>query len=414
MNLNTMFPASVLSTKQVNLDNYNMYYNKYISNKNAYVNLVGGKKDVNIILVSHNARMRCFLSSYFNNIVKEYLYALNHVDMTKGECKQSGGTDVPTDDPTNVSTDDPSVVTFGGAAAPAAASNKPIKSKAIKSKPIKEIRFKNCCILKLTITNGNPMAELSLVYEGNVSKPKPGAYFVKTETIVKSADQSCKKEYDGIKMLFKNTITEVGFNDVSVKLKDLGIDPNMKFDKYNIYIVRHGEAEHNIKKINLTKDTLLTDNKKSSDDGVRQVVKAAYALNELIGKTKVDYLFCSKLKRTRQTLYILTRALVVPDKMIVMPCTHEVAYKENGKCDESTGIVPFENKMACDSKKAENNIKTKTVDKLNKKDVCEIIEPNTQSKSLIIDWQEYNKFDEKNQCKKTNMIKLIMEYIKVN
>jgi broad specificity phosphatase PhoE len=141
----------------------------------------------NIILVTHNARMRCFLE----DVIKEQMNLYRFENS------------------------------------------------------VKEIRFKNSSILLLRITNEhkNTTSRLSLVYDGEVNKPKPGAYFVSKQV-----------QYN------KTNIKYIVFKDVEINLKfNINIDQN-----YNIYIIRHGEATHNTTKINVHRDTNLT------TDGIKQ------------------------------------------------------------------------------------------------------------------------------------------------
>lgn len=103
---------------------------------------------VNIMLVTHNARMRCFLE----DVIKEKM------DSYRSDHK------------------------------------------------VKEIRFKNSSILLLRIINTGDhkyTTELSLIYDGYVNKPKTGAYFVSTP-----AQNTEKIKY----IQFENIITNLRIN----------------------------------------------------------------------------------------------------------------------------------------------------------------------------------------------------------
>src|SRR5579872_4434876 len=81
------------------------YINTYFKNKNAYITLRGGDDkninaisvmhdtktshsgNINTILVTHNARMRCFLAKYFKNDINNYLNALNPQKTVKTKSK---------------------------------------------------------------------------------------------------------------------------------------------------------------------------------------------------------------------------------------------------------------------------------------------------------------------------------------
>src|SRR5436190_182528 len=105
-----------------------IYSNLYEMNKKKYLNddLAGGvdSKQTNIIVATHNARLRCFLEDVMKNKMNEYR----------------------------------------------------------KNNNVTEIRLKNCAILKLEISDVKSSKDyktvISLFHEGTVNKPKKGAYFV--------------------------------------------------------------------------------------------------------------------------------------------------------------------------------------------------------------------------------------------
>lgn len=130
------------------------------------------KETKNILLVSHNARMRCLLEDVIKNKMNYYKDTFN----------------------------------------------------------VKEIRFKNTAVLLIKIRNNK--AILSLAYEGNVNKPKKGAYFVTTD--IPSTN---------------NKGSFVKFEDININIRKLVTLPIMY--NYNIYIARHGEATHNTAMLNL-------------------------------------------------------------------------------------------------------------------------------------------------------------------
>jgi broad specificity phosphatase PhoE len=287
-----------------------------------------------IILATHNARIRCFLTKIMFNLMQQYLKDAN----------------------------------------------------------VKEVRFKNCCILKLAFKNNSDTFDISMLYEGEVDYPKKGAYFVKSVN---------EKE---------NRYKGIVFKTQTIQMKEVGIQQKDK--NYNIYIIRHGEAEHNIKNINVKTDTLLT------EAGMKQAERSARTLkNELkLNNEYIKYIFCSNLKRTKQTLvpFIFSQnpetgsyeqnPLIIAKNVVVLPCSHELKFVESGKCDgEQKGIVAPENKMDC-NRKDRNKL------------WCDKIQVSN-GVSISIDWDMYDTFyKQNNHCRTTNLIQQIFMYLqrKVN
>src|SRR3989337_3641565 len=239
-------------------------YNKKIFFK--YYLYMESSKVLNILLVTHNARMRCFLE----DIIKQKM------DNYRREAK------------------------------------------------VDEIRFKNGAVLLLEINK--TQKKLSLVFEGTVTKPRKGAYF------------TTKSNYDekDIKYLHFEEI-----NDINLDLK-----LNKDFD-YKIYIVRHGEASHNVAKINIFRDTDLT------KDGIQQAIAVGSYFKQK--NINFDFYFSSYLKRSRQTIDYILEAMNKIEKnknIIVIPCAHELAYSIEGHCDQKAEGKPMppENIMACPGK----------------------------------------------------------------
>jgi len=240
------------------------------------------KKYINVILVSHNARMRCFLEDFFKE------------DMNK------------------------------------------FREIANEEKDI-EIRFNNGATLLLTIEPNieanNVKYTLELIYDGGkVKNPKKGAYFTNPLS------------------------TQPASTSETVYIKFHNINTTRHLDligrrNYKIYIIRHGHAQHNKKfSIHMTNDTLLT------NKGIAQAKLVGTELNK-IPSFKIDYLFASKLKRTRQTLkYIIfglddnLKSQIKNKQIIILPCSHELGYTINGKCDnlpKSSTLFPRENENVC-------------------------------------------------------------------
>jgi len=281
--------------------------------------LEDSKKPNNILLVSHNARMRCFLEDVIKDKMTKYKTHFN----------------------------------------------------------VQEIRFKNTAVLLLKLRKNNNMVNLSLAFEGEVNNPKKGAYFINNDTDI------------------INNILFIKFENTDFNINELGISSIN--DDYNIFIARHGEGSHNIVKLNLNKDTSLT------EEGQKQALSFNnYILRKNI---KINHIFSSNLKRTRQTASYIKNENILTDKIIVLPCAHELSYSNNGKCDQyyKNVIIPFapENRSTCSEK-------SNTECRLN--DDCCL----TSYGNLEIDWSYYEKFKSNNDCTKTNMIKLIINYFENN
>lgn len=247
-----------------------------------------------------------------------------------------------------------------------------------------KIRFKNCCIIKFVISKNGCL--IKLVYEGQLNKETKDKYYVIQK----------KKEND------------VVFSDYNFDIKDLKLQ-NITND-YTIYLIRHGEAEHNvegtmsklIKGITGTGtfDTILTEEKKPKSmlstftkGSMKQLSDASYELygismaetagkelNKILEQTNsestIDLVFSSDLRRTRQTLErilgnINQSKLTTINEIIVLPCAHELNYFSNknitanvvkGYCyatKEFGQETQFqnENKMICDYTKCVDKYK---------------------------------------------------------
>ena len=312
---------------------------------------------INIILVTHNARMRCFLEDYFKESMDGF--------------------------------------------------RKYVKPN---SRGKKEIRFKNSAILLLRNYDGDDIDNrwrLELVNEGQVTKARDGAYFV-TPT-----NDNC--QCDNTNIIFKGTdskfIVKDNINENSL-LKTYITGENKK---YNIYIIRHGDALHNTGKLNRLKNFSKRTDTSLTTDGKEQAKETGrYFVDKQI--KNIHYLFSSNLKRTRETLdeiiniikqkNILSNNIFnIPDKIIVLPCSHELKYYENGSCDakeQKSKFIPFENKMGCEL--------SKVYDTCDTKDNC-----CKTTNDMEIDWKYYKKNEKNNNyCIETNMINEIFNFINNN
>ena len=176
-----------------------------------------------------------------------------------------------------------------------------------------------------------------------------------------------------------------------------------KDDTFIFYIIRHGEAQHNPKdaqgvigKLKRTTQTKYRDSA-LTPTGIKQAIQAGVFLT---GPTMPEInlnnanLFCSDLKRTRQTLLGVLYGIGVDidrKPFVVIPCSHELM--KTGKYDESCDKFQAphgtkENKMKCDCIIDEDG------------NCCDFIEidipgsggPGEKKIQNRVDWSFYKKF----------------------
>ena len=286
---------------------------------------------------------------------------------------------------------------------------------------------------------------MSLIYDGEIdpSENKPDYQYWGNKSGEGETTQASQKK--GIMSIFKRGNTTVEpvkyrFNYFealtgSIRLADLN-DAQMVSNMnpvsnstYSFYLVRHGQAEHNLySKTTVFRktDTSLTQN------GVRGALYSGYAINDdlELNNALLKYFFTSDLIRTRQTLesilsgiqskYMVldTRANII--NLVVLPCAHELSFVSDGNCDSKVNMgQPFtsENKMSCTEL---NNYGSSTP----QFKAC--VSYNVQSADNInivvkINWNMYSNFygnsyrgsraKTRKQCRQTSMIEESMNYI---
>jgi broad specificity phosphatase PhoE len=160
-------------------------------------------------------------------------------------------------------------------------------------------RFKNQCVLKLVIEKTK--SSISLFSEGVIHNPKHGTYFGQREDVRKEG------------VIYEKFVKQ------ETETKEM-IDWNILGCNLEIYLIRHGEAYHNIRSLNLAFDTKLTQKGKQNKIQDQKQKKIC----------NVDYYFTSSLLRTRETLKI-----ICPDikDLIILPCAQEIVYY-NQNCYE--------------------------------------------------------------------------------
>jgi broad specificity phosphatase PhoE len=273
-----------------------------------------------------------------------------------------------------------------------------IKRYFSKSNDINKIKFKNCAIFKLSISLKSDDINLELVYGGEVDekKLKKHKYFIPEP---QNHHENEVQNHHTNEVYFKTV------ESTKTKLLDnLSITSDIE-----IYIIRHGEGEHNVGsfiKKHSQQDPSLT------IKGINQAsIGAKTYINNVLNDTQFNKLFASKLYRTWETLInVLDDNMITYKKIIILPCSHELAYKpgKDGNCDANQrlgGIVPWTSPENID-KCSKNQTKPDCMN-ITKKD-------KDKELNYSINWKHYNKFyiDTKGKCRDTNMIKEMINIIK--
>lgn len=232
-------------------------------------------------------------------------------------------------------------------------------------KHIKKNRLQNCSILRLDIKDYS--FSLQLIYSGEID---PGENKVDYKYWVSQSEANVdldKKTPSGEPVYYKFQKLTGKINNL-MDLADIKTDtelPNFTYNEnlnYTFFMIRHGQAEHNVwkkgwhkmGKININKkDTELT--QLGKDQGAR--AGNFFMLYSKINRIpRIHFLFVSDLYRTRQTVEQMLSVLNISSKknttynFIVLPCSHETKFSKNGTCDDSINWAqPFtaENKMSC-------------------------------------------------------------------
>jgi hypothetical protein len=205
-----------------------------------------------------------------------------------------------------------------------------------KAKPGQVASFKNAAVIRLVINRDTISASLIVSGSIDAAEDKPGyVYFVRPDEIGNN----------------NVSYTEIPFSDMSV---DNRFYPEVGDDTYEFYLVRHGQADHNILtgmgKAFSNKDTSVT------AKGEEQARQSGKILSDLIQEDLRYgiplYLFGSDLRRTRQTMIQIIKTFPAlsedsmndGEKIIILPCAHELKYNtSSGKCDAGQGMMPTPN-----------------------------------------------------------------------
>lgn len=219
-------------------------------------------------------------------------------------------------------------------------------------------RFKNGSVLEYVVTSD--AINIRLLIDGEVDEKKPKYVYY-----VLPGDEF--KDVGAVQRRYKVT----AFYPIKLQNNTYQVAPG---EKYIFYVVRHGQATHNLLKSKMEKlGNVLTGKKDTSltDEGKQQARRSGTKMASLLKNGSVlapEHLFSSDLKRTRETAANFITGLLnnvdeasadykkiadVADKhsLIVLPCAHELAFIKSGNCDaeQATLPTPPENQTSCSS-----------------------------------------------------------------
>jgi phosphohistidine phosphatase SixA len=270
-------------------------------------------------------------------------------------------------------------------------------------KPPKMDRFKNGCILEFKITTSN--IQVKLVYDGIVDEEKPDYVYYVSPSSAPDPKVAAGK--------YQTTL----FKEINIPNVIYNVAPGVT---YVFYLIRHGQGEHNVLKGMSKKWGALAVSSKYKDPsltntGVQQAIQIGQKLQVILDEQnqKVDYLFASDLKRTRQTLYYILQPMdgdpALRNKQInILQCSEELNYTGNKNCDSSQWATPNENISLCNP--------FKDYAKAGLPNLCQNERGNYAS------WKNYTAFYgtgtrsnpgkyKPQQCRDTDMIKQAILYI---
>lgn len=275
-------------------------------------------------------------------------------------------------------------------------------------------RFQNGAVLKMTLDKSG--TEIELIYNGEIDEKKPGyTYYVTPDS---------KLPYGAVYKV--QTFPKINIKNAAW--------PTSKYqDRYVFYLIRHGQALHNVasglkKKLGSVlgdKDTALT------AVGIQQAINSGKSMSGVIHK--IDYIFSSDLRRTRQTLVKFLEGLrvQVTGEIIVLPCAHELSYVKGKSCDGNQGPTAAENKMTCAPNHVyiDNHYKLETAECLGtnprvdyyRDEMGNKVGHQTMMYDRRTDWDYYTNFyngtrsnpsQGKRHCRNTDFVSEAISYIK--
>ena len=225
---------------------------------------------------------------------------------------------------------------------------------------------------------------------------------------------------------------------------DGGLNNNPKYYNNTTFKIKFIQTSEILINLNLTQEDI------NSKQFVFYIMRNCQTDKTLVGakiaslliknNDKINYIFSSDLKKTISTIISLHKSIVVGlesqikdkdfflksyenyiyiEKLIILPCSHKISTKGNGtgNCDEAASSRSFPNRPDC----LKINIESE------EKNDCNNIVIQEGIKSIPIDWDFYFNFYgnkmrgentftrkniNKNSCRNTNIISLIINYVK--
>jgi broad specificity phosphatase PhoE len=275
-----------------------------------------------------------------------------------------------------------------------------------------KVRFKNCAILCLSLDLETKQFKIELVFNGLLSDKETNKISIDKPYYVKEVFSPNSLGYNEGDILFEPIIGNISL--LNILPEDLDRLRN-KTEKnvINFYIVRHGQAEHNEKKINLSGFGLKRDTSVTSI-GQMQATTSAKALKSILDRNDetINIVFASDLARTRQTAMPFFTIMMLDPKIIIDPCSNELSTNGDGtgNCYEKNAKITV---------KALENFPDCTPE------TCKSIKTMSGAE-IAIDWSLYRAFYSSNKnsvrsysekltdkpnCKDTNMIAMAIFYL---
>ena len=326
--------------------------------------------------------------------------------------------------------------------------NTPIIKDDIKGE---KIRFFNGCIVKVVIeptTNGNDdTMTIDLLNTGDYESVKKTSdkYWITStdaDVIINDPDTNDTNTLKGY--------LNVNNSDIKLQKFEKKFIPS-PFDRQNVpmifYIIRHGQAEHNVKKTlinakifkiksqNIKYDTNLVGDDSDDNSGKTRLIKIGNKLytEELAGINQhISYGFTSDLTRTQETIELIFQgiangqnvganaSILKNTSMHILPCSHELTVTNNSSATKCDGHqVKYGMPLAANENKLDHKIgiKKNSID-INCNGENLSLELNTKAYTHFYDGQnrsygvrnEYNK--NRRKCRDTNMLELALDIIK--
>ncbi len=205
-----------------------------------------------------------------------------------------------------------------------------------------KLRFQNCAIMKLCL--GTEHISLELVYSGEITEDEKRNL---TRKYYSTDANPSDEEYEAQKYRKYNSVEVTDPVSIHQIIRKLKLHPHDLTNNHVIYIVRHGQSEHNVSDnaasiFHMTLDTSI----------VSSGTEAAKNAGEFIKRTgisaSIQRIYVSDLKRTVQTVRAITKIIEKSGiEPIVLPCASEVVESgENGNCDSASSELYAIQKMA--------------------------------------------------------------------